>query len=211
MLNGTGGSFLTFAETLAWIDHHSLGGGFSGPVWRRAASLAAPAIVTAAKTDTAPIVGTGDYQYEVLHGFPQLPDKYHWMTTHNVAFDREGNLYVIHEGKYDQPKHPTIFVFDADGKFIRAFGEQFSGGGHGLEIRNEGGQDFLYVCAYQQQRSFAKLDTMGSRFGGRVPPWRAGSTPTVRTSFLERKTTIRGVGIDSYRPTSRFCPTAGSF
>jgi len=28
-----------------------------------AATLAAPAIVTAAKTDSNPIVGTGDYQY----------------------------------------------------------------------------------------------------------------------------------------------------
>ena len=128
-----------------------------------AATFATPAIVTARKTNSNPIVGSGEYQYEVQHSFPQLPDKYHWQTTHNVAFDSEGNLYVIHEGKFENPEHPTIFVFDETGKFMRAFGEQFVGGGHGLEIRNEDGEDFLYVCAYQQQRSFAKLTTAGEQ------------------------------------------------
>ena len=100
------------------------------------------ATLTARKTDTKPVVGSGNFQYEVQHHFPQLPTKYHWQTTHNVAFDNAGNLYVIHEGTFDSPDHPTIFVFDEAGKFIRAFGEQFAGGGHGLEIRNEDGEDF---------------------------------------------------------------------
>ena len=79
------------------------------------AALAAPAIVTAKKSDSPLIVGTGDYRYEVHHAWPQLPDKYTWQTTHNVAVDSAGLLYVIHEGRADQPDHPTIFVFDPDG------------------------------------------------------------------------------------------------
>ncbi len=139
-----------------------------------AATLAVPGIVTARKTDTKPVVGSGDFQYEVQHLFPQLPAKYHWQTTHNVAFDSAGNLYVIHEGTFDAADHPTIFVFDKEGKFIRAFGEQFAGGGHGLEIRNEGGEDFLYVCAYHQQRSIAKLTPQGEQVWRKGAPMESG-------------------------------------
>ena len=134
-----------------------------------AAVLAAPAIVTAKKTNAPLILGTGAYQYEVIDLWPQLPDKYSWQSTHNVAVDSEGLVYIIHEGELDLKDHPSIFVFDADGKYVRSFGQQFQGGGHGLEIRNENGQDFLYVCCYQQQRSFAKLDTKGEQL------WRKGA------------------------------------
>ena len=80
----------------------------------------------------AGLAGTGENRYEVLHYWPQLPAKYSWQTTHNVAIDREGLLYVIHEGRENLKDHPSIFVFDRKGKFIRAFGNQFQGGGHGL-------------------------------------------------------------------------------
>lgn len=169
-----------------------------------AATLAAPAILTAAKTDKNMIIGTGEHQYEVLHHFPQLPDKYRWMTTHNVAFDSEGNLYVIHEGKIDLTDHPTIFVFDPTGKFIRAFGEQFNGGGHGLEIRNEGGQDFLYVCAYQQQRSFAKLDTKGEQV------WRKGA-PMESGLYAEGEDKFPRAKDDNPWERNRFIPTNIAF
>lgn len=169
-----------------------------------AAALAAPAIVTAAKTDSKTVIGSGDYRYEVLHQFPQLPDKYKWMTTHNVAFDSEGLLYVIHEGKYDLKDHPTIFVFDPTGTFIRAFGEQFNGGGHGLEIRNENGEDFLYVCAYQQQRSFAKLDTKGEQIWRKGAPMESGIYPEGEDKFPRAKD-------DNPWDRNRFIPTNIAF
>jgi hypothetical protein len=169
-----------------------------------AATFAAPAIVTAAKTDSRPIVGSGDYQYEVIHHFPQLPDKYKWMTTHNVAFDSDGLLYVIHQGEYDLKDHPTIFVFDADGKFVRGFGEQFNGGGHGIEIRNEGGQDFLYVCSYHQQRSFAKLDTKGEQL------WRKGA-PMESGLYVEGEDKFPRAKDDNPWERDRFIPTNIAF
>ena len=77
-------------------------------------AVAAPAVLTASKTDSRVVVGQGDYQYEVLHHWPQLPAQFRWQTTHNVAVDRAGQLYVIHEGDPNQPDHPSIFVFDAE-------------------------------------------------------------------------------------------------
>ena len=126
-----------------------------------AATLTAPAILTASKTDSRIVLGEGDYRYEVSHAWPQLPDEFTWQTTHNVAVDGSGNLYVIHEGRADQPNHPSIFVFDSEGRYVRSFGQQYQGGGHGIEVRREGGEEFLYVCAYQQVKAFSKLTLTG--------------------------------------------------
>src|SRR5688572_28322589 len=117
----------------------------SAAVAGTAAVLGAPMVLTAGKTESKLVVGEGENRYEVEHNWPQLPDKYTWQTTHNVAVDKTGNLYVIHEGRADLRDHPSIFVFDPEGKYVRSFGNQFQGGGHGIEIREEGGQEFLYV------------------------------------------------------------------
>jgi hypothetical protein len=134
----------------------------------------APFVHSAKKTDSPLIVGEGEHRFEVQHDWPQLPDKYTWQTTHNVAVDSARNLYVIHEGRADQPDHPSIFVFDADGQFVRAFGQQFQGGGHGIEIRQEGSDEFLYVCAYQQVKSFAKLTLKGETVWQQYAPMQSG-------------------------------------
>jgi len=135
-----------------------------------AATIFVPAVITAAKSDSQVVIGEGDHKFEVLHNWPQLPDKFTWQTTHNVALDKAGNLYVIHEGKANQKDHPSIFVFDPEGKFIRAFGAQFQGGGHGIEVHEEGGTEYLYVCAYQQVKSIAKLTLDGERVWERRAP-----------------------------------------
>lgn len=125
------------------------------------AALAAPNIVTAARGGKQLVVGEGAHAYEVQHDWVTLPDQFRWQTTHNVAFDTEGLLYVIHEGRKSQPDHPSIFVFDDKGKYVRSFGSQFQGGGHGLEVRTEGAEQFLYVTGYQQLKNFAKLTLTG--------------------------------------------------
>lgn len=138
------------------------------------AALAAPAVHAAAKSDSQTIVGEGDFRYEVTHDWPQLPDRFHWQTTHNVAVDPDGLLYVIHEGRAAEPDHPSIFVFDSEGRYVRSFGSQFQGGGHGMEVRVEDGQPFLYVCAYQQLKTFAKLDLRGEVVWQKYAPMQAG-------------------------------------
>lgn len=139
------------------------------------AALAAPAVVTASKTDSRPtIVGEGEHRYEANHHWAQLPPQFTWQTTHNVAIDSQGMVYVIHEGRFDQQEHPSIFVFDPDGKFVRAFGKEFQGGGHGLEVHREWNEDFVYVAAYQQPRSFAKLTTTGETVWHKYAPMESG-------------------------------------
>lgn len=143
-----------------------------------AAVLAAPAIHTAARAETTGkndvVTGEGDYQYSVNHHCVELPSEYTWQTTHNVAVDSANNLYVIHEGKSNQKDHPSIFVFGPDGKFIRAFGSQYQGGGHGVDIRKEGSDEFLYVAAYQGVKSIAKMTLTGETVWYQKAPMESG-------------------------------------
>lgn len=126
-----------------------------------ACAVAGPAIASTRSPSKELVIGEGDFRYRVDHHFLQLPSQYSWQTTHNVAVDSANYLYVIHEGREDLKDHPSIFVFDESGKFIRAFGSQYQGGGHGIEVRKEGSEEFLYVAAYQQVKAFSKLTLTG--------------------------------------------------
>ncbi|MCH9724784.1 MAG: twin-arginine translocation signal domain-containing protein [Planctomycetes bacterium] len=135
-----------------------------------AAFLGAPAIHAGTKTDSRIVLGSGDYQYEVTHNWAKLPSKFSWQITHNVAVDKDGFLYVIHEGDAKQTDHPSIFVFDPKGNYVRSFGKQFQGGGHGLEVRQEGNEQFIYVTGYQHLKTFAKLDLKGETVWQKYAP-----------------------------------------
>ncbi len=172
-----------------------------------AAVVAAPTVITAKKTDSPLIIGSGDYKFEVQHNWPKLPDKFTWQTTHNVAFDKAGNLYVIHEGKRELPDHPSIFVFDPEGKYIRSFGKEFQGGGHGIEVHEENGEEFLYVTGYQQVKKFAKLALDGEKIWERFAPMDSGKYAVGEDTKPELTW-----GRDRFMPTNiAFHPSNGDF
>lgn len=176
-----------------------------------ASALALPAIRTSAKTESStPVVGVEGYQYQVDHDWAQLPDKYHWQTTHNVTMGSDGLVYVIHEGRYDLKDHPSIFAFDATGKFVRAFGEQFQGGGHGLDLRREADGDQLYVCANKQQRSFAKVTAEGMQVWRHGAPMESGCYHEGEDQFPRPRNSNPG-GRDRFLPTNAAFHPDGSF
>ncbi len=88
-------------------------------------------------------VGTGEHTYECNHNWGTLPPDYAWQTTHNVALDSHGLVYITHQGVGKQMD--TVLVFDPKGKFVRSFGKEWHGGGHGVEIRKEGSDEFIYL------------------------------------------------------------------
>jgi len=149
---------------------------FAGAAAAAAVAVAGkPAVARARRLGAETIIGDGEHRFRVRHQFAQLPDTYTWQTTHNVAVDGAGNLYVIHEGHKNKKDHPSIFVFDPSGKFIRAFGSEFQGGGHGIEVRKEGDEEFLYVCGYQGVKSFAKMTPDGEIVWYRKAPMESGA------------------------------------
>lgn len=104
-----------------------------------------PGVITGSKSGSAPaVVGEGDFRYACRHGWGELPGHIQWTDTHGVAIDGEGLIYVKHRGGGDTPMD-TIVVFDTAGKYVRSFGKEYFGGGHGIDVRREGNQEFLYL------------------------------------------------------------------
>lgn len=93
-----------------------------------------------------PVIGEGEHTYEVHHGWGELPESVRWGETHGVGIDEAGQIYVKHMAVVPEPVMDAIVVFDPDGKYVHSFGKEYHGGGHGLDIRKEGGEEFLYLC-----------------------------------------------------------------
>jgi hypothetical protein len=91
-----------------------------------------------------PVIGEGKYRYECLHDWGQLPSHLTWQTTHGVTIDHDGFIYIKHQGYGDVPMD-TIVVFDPEGRFVRSFGKEYHKGGHGIDIRKDGKEEFLYL------------------------------------------------------------------
>jgi hypothetical protein len=116
-----------------------------------AAYVSAPAFLRATdKAGTkAPILGQGEFKYEANHDWGELPRTIKYGNTHGVCEDSQGNIYIHHTVHATSESLDTMVVFDAKGKFVRSWGRQFKGGAHGLSIRKEGSEEFLYLCDYE--------------------------------------------------------------
>jgi hypothetical protein len=132
-----------------------------------ASSLSGPFVHASDKAGTKnPVIGQGDHRYECHHGWGELPSSIHWFETHGVAVDKAGLIYIKHRAGGEKPKsakdaQDTIVVFDPQGKFVRSFGKEYHGGGHGIDIREENGQEFLYLCCMFPVNLVVKTDLKG--------------------------------------------------
>jgi hypothetical protein len=110
--------------------------------------LAAPLILGATNKSGSkkPILGEGDHTYEVTHNWGELPADIKYGNTHGVCEDSHGHIYIHHTVYSTSEKPDSMVVFDHKGKFVKSWGKEFKGGAHGLHIRKEGKQEFLYLC-----------------------------------------------------------------
>jgi DNA-binding beta-propeller fold protein YncE len=166
-----------------------------------ATPLAAPIVHASDKAGVKrPILGSGDYQYECIHdwGMASLPSGAHYgNASHGVTVDSEGLIYITH---YGDPG--SIFLFDPDGKFVKSMGAfdqlpgkeqgKMHGCGHGIDIRKEGSQEFLYLAPSESVLDFVKMDLQGQVV------WRKG-----------RETLNKKCG--QYKPGANYRPTNTSF
>lgn len=126
------------------------------------ALLLAPTACTSKKTASKyTVIGEGQHRYECIHDWGDLPEGHEYgNASHGVAIDSAGLVYITHHGTPG-----SIFVFDPDGKFVRAFGKEFMqdehGVGHGIDIRKDGNQEFLYLSPDSTTHGFAKMTLTG--------------------------------------------------
>ena len=112
------------------------------------AAISAPVILGA--TDKSgmklPVLGEGEHKYEAIHDWGELPKNIAYGNTHGVVEDSQGRMYVHHTVNAASESHDTMVVFDEKGKFVKSWGKDFKGGAHGLHIRKEGRNEYLYLC-----------------------------------------------------------------
>ena len=76
--------------------------------------------------------GAHKFEFEVIQGWEQLPDRWSFVEVAGVAVDLRDQVYVFSRGE-----HPII-VFDKDGRFLNAWGEGVFQSPHGIFIdRND--------------------------------------------------------------------------
>lgn len=113
---------------------------------RRSLVAAAYAITAAKGQPKLPVTGHGAHTYEVHHDFLQLPPQLKFGNTHGIVVDEQGRIIVAHTVHKTSESPHAIAIFDAQGKFVKSWGADMRGGAHGLVIRKEGSQEFLYIC-----------------------------------------------------------------
>lgn len=134
-----------------------------------------------------PVTGTGEHRYEVVHDWLQPPAGLVWGDTHGLAQDAEGRIYVAHTVHKSSMRAEAVAVFDNRGQFIRAFGPEYRGGAHGLQLRREGREEFLYHCDVNRCRT-TKTTLAGEVVWARDypaedPDYAAGPTPYTPTNI----------------------------
>jgi hypothetical protein len=92
------------------------------------------------------LVGSDAHTYECVHDWLEPPPGMVWGDTHGLCQDEQGRIYVGHTVNRSSMRAEAVVVYDHKGRFIRAFGEEFRGGSHGLKLRREGREEFLYHC-----------------------------------------------------------------
>jgi sugar lactone lactonase YvrE len=112
-----------------------------------AALAASPAVFASSKSGSKPpVTGSGAHTFEVIHDWGELPKSISYGNTHGVCVDAAGNVYVHHTVHASSASSDTMVVFDSKGRFVRSWGAEFKGGAHGLTLRKEGREEYLYLC-----------------------------------------------------------------
>lgn len=105
----------------------------------------------------AVVVGEGDYRFETVPHWGELPEGKNIGPTHGgVVVDAEdGRVYVSTDAEH------SILVYEADGSFVKAFAPQCRGF-HAMDIGKEDGKTVIYGAQLQDTLRVCKIDTDGN-------------------------------------------------
>lgn len=155
-------------------------------------AMSAPLLQTSKTAQKRPVVGSGDYKFECEHDWAMknLPKGHQYGgASHGIAVDEQGLIYISHTGKPG-----SVFVFEPNGKFVRSMAKQHQGSGHGIDIRKESGEEFIYLAPANPKMGFTKMNLKGEVL------W-----------VKDRKAVGEDSGLFEKNPKLRFRPTNVSF
>ncbi len=99
-------------------------------------------------------LGQGRHTYEPVLNWGQLPAGKRFGDTHGVCETADGRIF-IHTAS---PTGDCTCIFDPAGKFISSWGQEFpegfKAGAHGMQLRTEGGKEFLYLAPTSMHRIY---------------------------------------------------------
>ncbi|MSR47661.1 MAG: 6-bladed beta-propeller [Planctomycetes bacterium] len=102
-------------------------------------------------------LGSGRHTYEWVRNWAKLPQGMADLgSTHGgIVIDKKNRVLVSTDTAN------SLCIFDADGNWQGAIGQELNGGLHGLMIREEGGEEFIYA-AHLSAHEAVKLKLDGS-------------------------------------------------
>ena len=146
------------------------------------------------RKDEPLILGAGNHKYEWVRGWGKLPAGMEYGSTHGaVQLDAKGLIYV------NTDTDNAIIVFDADGKFVRSMAKEWKGGAHGMQIRKEGAQEFIYLTNIARNE-FGKITLTGETLWAKGFPEKSG--------VYKDKKEFKPTGI-AFAPNGEFYVTDG--
>jgi DNA-binding beta-propeller fold protein YncE len=74
------------------------------------------------------VIGEGEFQYEVMENWGELPDGWSLDDVADIGIDSRGRAFVFNRGP-----HPMI-VFDREGRFLRSWGEGLFRSPHAVHV-----------------------------------------------------------------------------
>src|SRR5439155_26713208 len=118
----------------------------------------------------------------------------------------QGFVYITHQA-VGKGQLDTVVVFDPQGKYVRSFGKQWHAGGHGIDIRKEGGEEFIYLAHMSSNGPVVKTNLKGEVVWSKGPPKESGKyEPRPDAKEPKKPVTPR------YNPTNvAFHPDGGFF
>jgi hypothetical protein len=162
-----------------------------------AAALPSFSVQTSDKSGNRPaVLGSGSHTYECIHDWLVPPEGLVWGDTHGLCQDGQGHIYVGHTVHKSSMRGEAIVVFDEKGHFVRAFGEEFRGGAHGLKLRREGSSEFLYHC------DINRCNVVKTTLEGKVT-WVHGY-PREDSSYMEKPIEFVPTNV-AFFPNGDFC------
>ena len=119
------------------------------------AGLFALGLTVHSKSQDPVVLGAGAHTYRWVTGWGALPEGMTLGNTHGcIVVDSEDRVYV------NTDTENAVIVFGPDGSYLRSFGKELAGNPHGMLLRREGDEEFIYM-AHTSRQEVLKLNLEG--------------------------------------------------